>query len=578
MGIAQVLRAGPFARGNSDVLVATETMDDAGVYRLSDDLALVQTLDFFPPLVDDPFTFGQIAAANALSDVYAMNGRPVTVLNIAAFPDDELPMEILGEILRGASDRVALAGAATLGGHTVRDKEIKFGLSVTGLIHPAEILTNAGAQPGDVLVLTKPLGTGFVTTAAKRQECPLGVLDCAVTQMIALNASARDALRAAGGVHAVTDVTGYGLAGHACEMAQGAGLTFEIDVASLPLIEGALPLAVARYYTRASKTNREFLAGRLSVEPAVDPLLLEFVFDAQTSGGLLIAVGPEQADRLVSELQARGTAAAAIVGRAGRGPARSRSCSCDARRHEAGLPVANGTGAAELPRRASATRIMSVPEQRLSNSRAGLDGSPRRLPGQPRPSAVILVVCAALLTALLPTIVIAWSRFRKEPLARPDRSVPTRSLEQARALLKSGRPAAAREVLGAVSSPAANADALELAGIAFEAEGNLDEAERCWRRAVALDPGHGAAWLDLGRLAISRHELREAVSALELAVKLNPGSIDPVYNLSRAYRLKGDLNRAMSLEQQADQLRLSEPPRGGMGADMPALPAAPPGP
>ena len=172
MGIAQVLRGVPLFHADPNVLVATETMDDAGVYRLSNDLALVQTLDFFPPLVDDPYTFGQIAAANALSDVYAMNGRPITVLNIAAFPDDELPMEILAAILRGEAERVDLAGAATLGGHTVRDKEIKFGLSVTGLIDPAELLTNAGARVGDLLVLTKPLGTGFVTTAAKRRSVP----------------------------------------------------------------------------------------------------------------------------------------------------------------------------------------------------------------------------------------------------------------------------------------------------------------------------------------------------------------------------------------------------------------------
>jgi selenide,water dikinase len=315
MGIAQVLRAGPLLHHDPNVLVATETMDDAGVYRLSNDLALVQTLDFFPPLVDDPYTFGQIAAANALSDVYAMNGRPITVLNIAAFPDDELPMEILAAILRGAAERVDLAGAATLGGHTVRDKEIKFGLSVTGLIDPAELLTNAGARIGDLLVLTKPLGTGFVTTAAKRQECPQAVLDRAIAQMIELNAVGRDALRAAGGVHALTDVTGYGLAGHACEMALGAGLTFAIEVSKLPVIEGAEPLAVPRYYTRASKTNREFLQGRLRTEPGVDPLRLEFAFDAQTSGGLLIAIAADRVALLIQQLRDRGASAAAIVGR-----------------------------------------------------------------------------------------------------------------------------------------------------------------------------------------------------------------------------------------------------------------------
>jgi selenide,water dikinase len=289
-------------------------MDDAGVYRVADHLALVQTLDFFPPLVDDPFVFGQIAAANALSDVYAMNGRPITALNIAAFPDDELPLEVLGMILRGAADRVRLAGAVTLGGHTVRDREVKFGLSVTGLVDPAELITNAGSRVGDLLVLTKPLGTGFVTTAAKRGECPPAVLQRAVSQMIELNSVGRDAVRACGGVHAMTDVTGYGLAGHASEMAEGAGVTIRLKLASLPLIEGAAALATRRYFTRASATNRAFLEGRMTIDPAADPMRLEFAFDAQTSGGLLIAVAPERADRLVSELRSRGAAAAEVVG------------------------------------------------------------------------------------------------------------------------------------------------------------------------------------------------------------------------------------------------------------------------
>ncbi len=290
-------------------------MDDAGVYRLSNDLALVQTLDFFPPLVDDPYTFGQIAAANSLSDVYAMNGRPITALNIAAFPDDELPLEILGEIIRGASERVTLAGAVTLGGHTVRDAEIKFGLSVTGLVDPAELLTNAGARVGDLLVLTKPLGTGFVTTAAKRQECPQPVLDRAIAQMSQLNSIGRDAMRTAGGAHAMTDITGYGLAGHAFEMAEGARLTIEIDVRSLPVIEGAEPLAVPRYFTRASASNREVLEGRLRIDPRADLLRLEFAFDAQTSGGLLIAVSADHVSRLLDELRNRGAMAASVVGR-----------------------------------------------------------------------------------------------------------------------------------------------------------------------------------------------------------------------------------------------------------------------
>ena len=315
LGVSQILRHLSGRAGDPNFLVGTETSDDAGVYRLSDDLVLVQTLDFFPPLIDDPFIYGQIAATNALSDVYAMNGRPLTVMNITAFPDDELPLSILFEILRGAAERVAAAGAVTVGGHSLRDSEIKFGLSVTGLAHPAEILTNASARVGDLLVLTKPLGTGFVTTANKKGECPPEVLSRAVSGMTQLNVIGRDALRASGGAHALTDVTGYGLAGHASEMAEGSRLSVEIDVGRLPLIEGALPLAVPRYFTRASQSNREYLAGRLRVEPSANPILVEFAFDAQTSGGLLIAVDPAHADRLLGELQSRGASAAARIGR-----------------------------------------------------------------------------------------------------------------------------------------------------------------------------------------------------------------------------------------------------------------------
>lgn len=314
-GIAQILAGLPPRSQDPNFLVGMETCDDAGVYRIADNLALVQTVDFFPPLVDDPFTFGQIAATNALSDVYAMNGRPLTALNIVGFPDADLPVAVLGEILKGAADRVALAGAVTVGGHTLRDAEVKFGLSVTGLVDPAELLTNAGARPGDVLVLTKPLGTGFVTTAHKKQECPADVLARAVESMTQLNVVGRDALRAAGGAHALTDVTGYGLAGHASEMAEGAGLTVELEVDRFPVIAGVEAIAVPRYFTRASKSNRAFLEGRIRIEPTADPARAEFAFDAQTSGGLLVAVDPGHADRLVAELERRGALAAAVVGR-----------------------------------------------------------------------------------------------------------------------------------------------------------------------------------------------------------------------------------------------------------------------
>lgn len=315
MGIAQVLRDLPPRPIDPNLLVGTETFDDAGVYRLNEGLALVQTLDFFPPLVDDPFRYGQIAAANALSDVYAMNGRPLTVLNIVGFPDNELPLDILAEILRGGAERVTLAGALTVGGHSVRDSEIKFGLSVTGLVEPSKLLTNATARVGDVLVLTKPLGTGFITTAHKKEECPEDVLDRAIAGMIQLNAVGRDALNKSGGGHAMTDVTGFGLAGHASEMADGAGVTLAIDAAALPRIEGVEPLVDPRFYTRASKSNRAFLEGRLQVEPDADPIGVELAFDAQTSGGLLIAVGPGHVDALLIALQRREARAARVIGR-----------------------------------------------------------------------------------------------------------------------------------------------------------------------------------------------------------------------------------------------------------------------
>jgi selenide,water dikinase len=313
--VAQLLRQLPPRSNDPNLLVGTETSDDAGVYRIADGLALVQTVDFFPPLVDDPFQFGQIAAANALSDVYAMNGRPLTALNIVAFPDEELPLSVLAEILRGAADRVDAAGAVTVGGHSLRDTEIKFGLSVTGLVQPSAVLTNAGARPGDALVLTKPLGTGFITTASKKGECPAEVLARAIDSMVQLSAVGRDAWDAAGGVHAVTDVTGFGLGGHAAEMAEGSGVTIEIETTALPLIAGSEPLAVSRYFARAYHTNRAYLADRLSISAGVDAQRVDYVFDPQTSGGLLVSIDPERVDRFVSELESRSARAAAVVGR-----------------------------------------------------------------------------------------------------------------------------------------------------------------------------------------------------------------------------------------------------------------------
>lgn len=296
-----------------DLLVGTETRDDAGVFRLTPDLAIVQTVDFFPPVVDDPFIYGQIAAANALSDVYAMGGVPITALNLVGYPDDKLDMGWLGQILAGGAERCAAAGCTIVGGHTVRDAEIKFGLSVTGTIHPDRILTNAAAKPGDRLILTKPLGTGFVTTCAKRDTCPPEVLKAACASMITLNKTACEAMLAIG-VNAATDVTGFGLAGHAFEMAEGSNVTLAIDLAKLPLIAGIESIDILKFRTRASKTNKEYTDPHLQVEGPVDPTRIEFFYDAQTSGGLLISVPAAKADELVKRLQEAETPAAAVIG------------------------------------------------------------------------------------------------------------------------------------------------------------------------------------------------------------------------------------------------------------------------
>jgi selenide, water dikinase len=314
--LAQVLRQMPKPT-DPNLLVGTDNFDDAGVYRLDASTAIVLTLDFFPPLVDDPFTFGQIAAANALSDLYAMGARPITALNIVGFPDKDLPAEILAEILRGGAERVAAAGAVVAGGHSVRDSEIKYGLSVTGLIHPERILTNAGALPGDALLLTKPIGTAQLTTAAKQDKIPQDDLAEAIESMVELNRAASEAIIQlmdnGGGVHAVTDITGFGLIGHAFEMAQASDVTIEIDASRVPLMAKTLDLARAGVLTRAHKSNLEWVGDQLNTQE-VDDTIVKVLADAQTSGGLLIAVAPDRADHLLDLLHERNTKTTAIIG------------------------------------------------------------------------------------------------------------------------------------------------------------------------------------------------------------------------------------------------------------------------
>ena len=275
------------------VLVDFRTADDAGVYRWESGPALVQTVDFFTPIVDDPYVYGQIAAANSLSDVYAMGGTPVTALAIAAFPQDDLDPETIRAIFMGGFDKLREAGVALLGGHTVRDPEIKFGYSVTGAIDPARMLTNAGAKPGDVLILTKPLGTGIVGTAIKFARAPDTLASEATQSMRMLNRAAADALRTlpAGAVHACTDITGFGLIGHGSEMAAASGVALHIDAERAPLFSGVLALAAANR-SGGMTSNQEHFARRAAIGRGVSDELEMVLYDPQTSGGLLVAVSP----------------------------------------------------------------------------------------------------------------------------------------------------------------------------------------------------------------------------------------------------------------------------------------------
>jgi selenide,water dikinase len=299
---------------NPDVLVGHETFDDAGVYRLADDLALIQTVDFFTPVVDDPYDFGQIAAANALSDVYAMGGTPRTALNLVCWPPAGLEPEILGAILAGGADKAHEAECALIGGHSIQDEELKYGLAVTGTAHPDRILTNAGARPGDALILTKPLGTGILTTALKRGERTAEAIADAVAAMKALNGPAmRVALKA--GVRAATDITGFGLAGHAVQLADASRVTLEIEAARLPVFDGAPDLALAGNVPGGGKSNREYFGPRVAIADAVPEGLRLVAFDPQTSGGLLLVAPADAAERLVGRLAKAGVEAAKEIGR-----------------------------------------------------------------------------------------------------------------------------------------------------------------------------------------------------------------------------------------------------------------------
>ena len=291
------------------VLVDYRTSDDAGVYRLDGQRALVQTVDFFTPVVDDPFAYGRIAAANALSDVYAMGGRPLTALAIAGFPKDADPA-LLAAIFKGGLQTLEDAGVALLGGHTVQDQEIKFGYAVTGEVDPSRVWTNAGARPGDALILTKPLGTGVIATAIKFERAPAAVAAAAIASMVRLNRDAAETLASLGPgvVHACTDITGFGLIGHATEMARASGCVIAIDVASVPLLDGALDL-VDRNTPGGGRTNAAHFGEGVQAGDGGDPRRVALLYDPQTSGGLLAAVSADSADEAIVALAARGVVA-----------------------------------------------------------------------------------------------------------------------------------------------------------------------------------------------------------------------------------------------------------------------------
>lgn len=287
-------------RTDENLMVGFDKSDDAAVYRVSDDLALVQTVDFFPPIADDPHLFGQIAAANALSDVYAMGGEPRIALNLLCIPKS-MPDDAVHDLLRGGYSKVYEAGAVIAGGHSILDEEPKYGLCVTGFVHPNKVLTNAGAQPGDVLFLTKPLGAGILTTAAKADLCPSDVLDAVFARMTTLNKAARDAM-VQFRVHACTDVTGFGLLGHALEMAQGSGVQLELDVSALPIPPEALEFARMGILPEGMYRNRKYAEAFVAAD-GVPLEVQDALYDPQTSGGLLIAVDAADTDALAAELQ-----------------------------------------------------------------------------------------------------------------------------------------------------------------------------------------------------------------------------------------------------------------------------------
>jgi selenide,water dikinase len=296
-----------------NLLVGYETSDDAGVYRLTDDLAIIMTADFITPPVNDPYIYGQIAAANAISDVYAMGGQPVACLNLVSFPSNKLPPEVLHQIVAGALSKITEAGAVLAGGHSVEDDEPKFGLAVTGIVHPDKFWTNKGAQPGDVLILTKPLGSGVLFNANLKKWVSKAAMEACLSILITLNRTAAEVMSGFD-IHAATDVTGFGLAGHGFEMAKASGVCLEVSIEDLPIMDEALMVYKKGMTTGVNAYNRQMVEQHLRLETDVSPWHEEIVFDPQTNGGLLVAVTESQGESLVNALHAKGVTAARIIG------------------------------------------------------------------------------------------------------------------------------------------------------------------------------------------------------------------------------------------------------------------------
>ena len=297
-----------------NLLTGLEHAEDAGVYKLSADLALVQTVDFFTPTVDDPFTFGQIAAVNALNDVYAMGGKPLTAMNIVCFPIKTMDKSVLREVLRGGLDKMREAGVLLIGGHSVEDNEIKYGLSVTGVIHPDKVLLNRGARAGDSLILTKPLGTGIISTAIKAEEASSEMVMKAISCMTKLNKKTSEMMIAAGDIHACTDITGFGFLGHACEMIEGSDVGMNINSAAVPIFTGLQELVETGFVPGGLYRNKNFRISQIEMADTCPPWLLDVFFDPQTAGGLFFSLPHKQAQNLMETMRRSGIGDAAVVG------------------------------------------------------------------------------------------------------------------------------------------------------------------------------------------------------------------------------------------------------------------------